>query len=368
MRTVTPEQVACFRLERHFLADRAHAGAIADPASAVCGLQAQVLAAARRGVWARVCGVVEADVDAALYEDRSLVKVWAMRGTLHVLASRDLDLFVAALRSSHRRDVHGPFVKLGFEPREVDDLTEAIIAALKGKTLTRRELAAQVDHPRAGVLTEQEWGMGIRPAVREGQVCFGPQRGAEATFARVDDWLGARAEFDAREATAELARRYLRTYAPANHVDFGYWSGMSAADARSAWKAIADELATVEVAGLATSLLRDDLDALLHGRDGAEIRMIPLYDSFLLGHKDKAHLVDPAYYKSVYQSAGRIAACVLRGGRVAGTWSAERRGRRLQVTVQGFSRFDPADRAAIEAESASLGAFVGAEAALVFTD
>ena len=65
-------------------------------AERVLGVQAQVMSAAELSVGARVDGLKQEDVERALWEDRTLVKTWAMRGTIHVLAAEDLPLVVAA--------------------------------------------------------------------------------------------------------------------------------------------------------------------------------------------------------------------------------------------------------------------------------
>ncbi len=64
------------------------------------GIQAQVMSAAELALGARVDGLTPQDVQSALWQERTLVKTWAMRGTLHLLAAHELPLYVAA-RSMH---------------------------------------------------------------------------------------------------------------------------------------------------------------------------------------------------------------------------------------------------------------------------
>lgn len=94
-------QVNAWRLSQHHLLQRADRGRMLDVVTQVGGLQAQLLSAAELSLWARVEGLSAADVADALWRDRTLVKTWAMRGTLHILTSRDLPCYVAA-RGAYR--------------------------------------------------------------------------------------------------------------------------------------------------------------------------------------------------------------------------------------------------------------------------
>jgi hypothetical protein len=59
---------------------------------------------------------------------------------------------------------------------------------------------------------------------------------------------------------------------------------------------------------------------------------------------------------------------VLRGGRVAGVWSHEQRAGRVRIAVEPFERLDPAARAAVEREAASLARFRGVDLDLVYAE
>src|SRR5215469_125491 len=99
---LTWPQVAAWRVRRHNLDQRAPAGSMLAVASRLCGLHAQVLSSAELTLWARVENLQRGEVRRALWEDRALVKTWAMRGTLHLLPSAELTLWHAALGTSGR--------------------------------------------------------------------------------------------------------------------------------------------------------------------------------------------------------------------------------------------------------------------------
>src|SRR5438105_15322184 len=94
---VSWEQVGAFRARRHSLDRRAPRAALLRVAGRICGLHAQVLSSAELSLWARIEGLPRDAVTRALWRERTLIKTWAMRGTLHLLPRAELPLFVGAL-------------------------------------------------------------------------------------------------------------------------------------------------------------------------------------------------------------------------------------------------------------------------------
>ena len=119
------------RLERHSLAQRAPAGSMVEVAGRMCGLHAQVLSAADLQLWARVEGHRRGDLERALWEERSLVKTWLMRGTLHLVPAADLPVYVGALhnRGEWQRAWMTAF---GATEKQMERLIDAIADALDG--------------------------------------------------------------------------------------------------------------------------------------------------------------------------------------------------------------------------------------------
>jgi len=97
MLKLTWPRVAAWRVRRHHLDQRAAAGSMLTVASRLCGLHAQVMSSAELTVWARVENLDRRAVQRALWDDRTLVKTWAMRGTLHLLPADELPLWQAVV-------------------------------------------------------------------------------------------------------------------------------------------------------------------------------------------------------------------------------------------------------------------------------
>ena len=144
MKTLTWPQVNAWRLSQHCLSPRLNRHDFLTAITRIGGIQAQVMSAAELALWARVDGLTPKDVQSALWQDRTLVKTWAMRGTLHLLSARDLPLYVAA-RSMHAdRNWLGYFTYYGITPAQYDAFLLAVLQVLGSEPLTREQLSIAV--------------------------------------------------------------------------------------------------------------------------------------------------------------------------------------------------------------------------------
>ena len=342
------------RLERHALARRAPAGALVEVAGRMCGLHAQVLSAADLQLWARVERHARGDLERALWEERSLVKTWLMRGTLHLVPARDLPVYVGAL---HNRGEWGNawLRAFGATAVQMERLIDAIAGALDGACLTRDELIAAVT-PRVGKAFAAQmrsgWGTFLKPAARRGLLCFGPSRGQNVTFVRADQWLGLRFELGREEAREELLRRFLSAFAPASRVDFQRWLGSSRMPSQ-AWDALADELVEVEPKRFALAV-----DASAPAARPAGVRLLPAFDPYVL-HPQSDRPVPPEFMPRVSRTAGWISATIIERGRVVGTWSHVVKSRRLELGVEPFAPLSSTTSAAVAREARSLARYLG---------
>ena len=126
------------RLARQHLARRAPAVGALDVVSDIAGLHAQLMPSAELTLWARVDGLARDAVATALWQDRTLVKTWAMRGTLHLLPADELPLYVAAQQRLKPRHHGGAWLRhFGLTRAKADALVAAIPQALDGEPLTR---------------------------------------------------------------------------------------------------------------------------------------------------------------------------------------------------------------------------------------
>lgn len=367
-RAIRPDQVAVFRVARHHLGSRVRPPtdpSLVDVCRDVGGIQAQVMSAAELQVWTRRQHSTRAEIQAALWDRRTLVKTTCMRLTLHLLPATDFHLYMTALKSSAQTAMYGHLARVGGGRKHAATMIAAVMDALADGPKTQQELIAcakAVADPSMRKWLRFSWSA-LRPAIVEGLICYGPPRGNEVAFVRVDQWLPRPRAIDEGEARRELVRRFLAAFGPATVRDFMKWSGIKALEARRAWTSLedGDELAPVAVDGASQWLLGRDLPALTdRAPDAGSLRLLPSFDPFLLAHATKDHLVEKRHYKRVYRAAGWITPVVLIGGRVAGVWSLETRANAVAVDVQLFDKAGRATRDAIERETSALGRFLGA--------
>lgn len=371
---VAPEQAVAFRLTRHHLHARAPRRQLSIVVRDVVGLQSQVANAAYVSLWARVAGVTPADIDGALYQKRTLIRTWAMRGTVHLIARDDLPLVTVPVWYDPTQRVFAaasgaaaPVIPTWLARRGLTDeryriLRKAILEALADGPRTRSELHVAIEASLPGARRFiGSWGGVLRLLAREGLVVFGLPRGQETTFVRRDRWWPNGASPAGRFTSAELMRRYLHGYGPATVADFCYWAGQPVPVAQSALAELGDETAMVSVEGMpAMYVLREDLATLRRMRPVSSVRLLPNFDTFLLGHRDKTTLVDPQHYKAIYREAGWISQTILVHGQAAGTWTSRQRGKTLEIRLAPFGRLARPVRTALRAEAESLARFLGA--------
>ena len=359
---LTWPQVHAFRLQRHHLDTRAPKKQLTRVVGDIGGAQAQVMSAAELQVASRVnCRV--ADVRTALWTDRTLVKTWLMRGTLHLIPAEDLPLYTAAMSGRWMRLRPSWLKYMQTTESEFWKLANDVGAALDGEPLTREELIAIVgkgQSPHIHEILRSGWGGMLKPAARSGLLCFGPSRGTSVTFVSPREWLGRWRDIDPDEAIVEIARRYLRTYGPATRNDFARWWGAWPGAGQAAWSGLARETVSVSIDGVPADLMPADLDVIRKARLARRVMLLPSFDPYLMGYATRDHLVDKAFASKVSRIAGWISAVVLVDGRIAGTWTHVQKNQALRLTVERFANLDREAKSELKDCAEALAEALGA--------
>lgn len=358
---LTWPQVLAWRLSRQLLEPR---GTLRAPAvaRALCGIQAQVTSAAELAVAVRQRRPKPDEVTKALWADRTLVKIWAMRGTLHLLPSEAAPTFVASFARLRPWEAKAWEKYHGISAAEVDRVCEAISVVLGEEPLTRKELTAAIaEHVRSTTIAHKlgsGWSELLKPAAFQGLLCQGPPRERAVTFVAPSAWVHGWEVPDPEEAGSQLVRWYLRAHGPATVQHFGdWWARQRPSIVRPWFEGLADELARVDVEGMEAFALAEDLAALRRAKPTSVVRLLPNFDQYVLasGRSDEAIL--PATHKTkVSRQAGWISKVVLLGGRIAGVWELD--GTDDTVRVEGFETLP---KAALQREVDHVGSFLGRE-------
>jgi hypothetical protein len=317
-------------------------------------VQAQEPRAARLAFRARARGLRADDVDRARTEERSLLRAWMMRKTVHLIASEDagwlLPLFsVQIVRWSRKR-----LADFGLDRRGQDRALAVLHRAVEADgPLTRPELGRRLEG--AGFEAGQELKVHLwLLATLDGELCLGPDRGAQTCLVHTRDWIGELEGRPREDSLGELARRYLRGYAPAGERDLARWAGLPLRDVRVGLGRIATELD--EVRSGSETLLR--LRHAKRRRAGSGVvRMLGGFDNYNLGYVSREFAVDPEGERRINPGGGMVRPSVTVDGRAVATWSSKRSGRRLRVTIEPFAELAPGVERALADEIADIGRF-----------
>lgn len=374
---VTPMQVSAFRLRRHHLARRAPASAIPTIVGDMAGAQAQVLSAAQMSIGARTRSARIEDLDNALWKERSLVRAWGMRRTMFLLPSDELALYA---RGSYRRSAYNlswARERVG-SPAALERVLDHL-AEILDEPLTRKDIARSLESRGYRIESKAGGGWGdsravpwvevggtlfsvgflIHVAAAQHVICSGPTLGNESTYVRAEKWLPHWKDIPVGKAEQELLAKYLRAYGPATLTDFAIWVGMYVRDAKEIWKLQEESMAPVEVEGRAGWVLRSDISDLEDAdlRDPV-VRLLPFFDSFLLGHKSHRDIVDEAHRKRVYRPQGWVSPVLLVDGRAEGVWASVQKGEELEVRIIPFRRLSKDTVGAVHQEASELSRFL----------
>ena len=320
-RPLTADAIRRHRLRAQRLAD-APSAAPADVVRALVGIQAQDRAASRLALITRGAH----DVPAGTVGD-GIVRTWAMRGTLHLIAAEDLPLMLAIFAPLHLARGQRRLTQLGLPP-ELAERSTAETAAILAEhgPLTRHELAERLRERGVPVAAEGQAPIHVvRRAALSGVLAEAGVRGREELYGPIDP--GPLPDRD--QAVAELARRYAAAHAPATADDFATWSGLPAADVHRAW---------------------EDSEPSTGEPEEGPVRLLPAFDEWLLGWASR-HLVLPKTHAAKVAPGGIVRPVAIADGRAFATW--RRAGRRVEL--EPFGRLTRAMRAGVEAEAARLG-------------
>jgi hypothetical protein len=299
-----------------------------------------------------------------------LVLTWSLRGTRHLHDHDDVRWLLSIFGPTYAAGAPARNRQLGIAGAAGDRAVRAVRDALRRRGPLTRPQVKEVLARRGLDVSGQAPIHLLRRAALEGVLCVVPDLGDRETYVLLDERVPA-SKLPAREAAlAELARRYLRGYGPATPADLATWSGIGRREADSAWAAIASELAEVTTPTGAMWILKGSSRTVAAAVGSpAPVRLLPAFDTLLLGYADRTLFVPTRYARRVNAGGGMIRPTILTDDGVVGTWSLHRdRDRSARVEVDPFARLAPDVRDGIDREALSIVRFVGSNRSGVLPD
>ena len=350
--TLSTRQLGRATLARQGLLDREKTP-VREAVERFGGLQAQEPRPPFAGLWSRLAGFRREDLHEALHA-REVVRATSMRATLHLMSAADY----AALRASLAPMLEQT-MRTFTKALDVDRVLAAARVLLEEKPRTFNELRSLLagEFPRAN---ERALGAAVRVRLPLVMVPTEDRWGfpRDSGFALAEDWLEEPLSED--RTPERLVRRYLGAFGPATAADVQAWSGLKGIkavmeDLRPTLESFQDERGR-ELFDLPDSP-RPDEDA------PAPARFLPDFDSLVLAHADRSRVIDDEHRALIATKNLRIRATFLVDGRVRGTWTVERKGKKAALLLAPFKRLRKADSAALAEEGDALVRFLEDDAA-----
>jgi hypothetical protein len=295
-------------------------------------VQAQDYLGALWAVGLRLPKATETDMEQAI-ADRTIIRTWPMRSTLHFVAPADVRWMLQLLTPRIIAASAGRYRQLNLDDTVFARCGEQFQKALQGgKQLTRPELyqvLAQVNIPTANARGLHILGH----LAQKGLICFGSRQGKQPTFTLLEEWAPPARTWEREEALPELARRYFTSHGPASVHDFAWWSGLKVADARLGIEMAGGSLAK-EVMGGQTYWFAPSMP--VAPSEPAYVHLLPSFDEYTVAYKDRSAILDPRFEKRLNAGGGILNPVMVADGQVAGTWKRKLKPRSVTISFHPF--------------------------------
>ena len=273
-----------------------------------------------------------------------ILRTHVMRPTWHLVAAEDIR-WMLKLSARRIKSANDSFAK-GYDLEITDELYAKSYNLLEkilcgNKSLTKQEIAEHFCC--SGILVEADNHRMTRFMVRaeqEGIVCSGEDKGGKYTYALLEERVPPVPEITKDEALARLARSYFRSHAPAVLQDFIWWSGLPVSEAKQAIYLIESEL-TAEQWNGQTWYVHEACRT--RGKVSGRLHLLPSYDEYLLGYKDRTDVLPKEHYPKAFTNNGLFYPVILHEGQVIGNWSKSAKKGSASIECSWFRSNDCVD-------------------------
>jgi hypothetical protein len=324
-------------------------------------------------VRARARDVTPEDIERALYDDRSLVRMLGMRRTLFVVPLELVAVVEAActraIAARERRRLEGMVAAGGISKQPAVWVRRAMATALStleelGEAFTSdftRSIPMLAKRLRVGAGTRFEGTQSAASRVlpqlaMEGRVVRARPRGTwvngQYRWTPIERWLGHPPDpLDSAPAQVALLRGWLARFGPATETDMRWWTGWTARETRAALAAFPHSV--VELDGATGYVLAGDLEPV--DRLEPSAAFLPTLDPTTMGWKEREWYVGP-YERVLFDLSGNAGPTVWWDGRVVGAWAQRRDG---EIAFRLLEDVGAEAVTAIESEADRLCAWIG---------
>jgi hypothetical protein len=340
-------------------------------ARGVVALHATDPASVFMSVHARTAPASVAEIERALYEDRSLIRMLGMRRTMFVVPVELAPVIQAACTKEIAARQRRTYTKLLAEGGVgdgawLDDVEESTARALAARgEATGAELSADEPRLRTQLLMAEgksyaatqnmtTWVLFMLAA--DGRIVRGRPRGSwtssQYRWSPAETWLpGGMPELPVEESRALLVRRWLAAFGPGTVADLKWWTGWTAGQVRLALTAVGP--AEVDLDGETGLVLPDDQDQVEPPERW--VALLPALDATAMGWSQRSWYLGP-HAPALFDRSGNIGPTVWSDGRIVGGWAQRRDGEISYRLLEDVGRDVTAD---VERSATQLAEWIG---------
>ena len=292
----------------------------------------------RQALWAiglRTTAATLVDVEEAI-ATRTIVQTWPLRGTLHFVAAENAKWMLELLAPRRLAADRSRRRQLELDEDLLARCAHLVREALQGGgQLTRSGVMRLLEEARISPSGQRGYHI-LWYLAQIGLICLGPMRDKEQTFVLLDEWVPASRRLARADALAELAERYFASHGPATVDDFAGWAGLTLGDARAGLEAVKTSLLAEQRGAKAYWVAADTPDHAMHDTPG--VYLLPGFDEYLLGYKDRGDVLAPAHAHNVAPGGnGIFFPIIVAGGQVVGTWKRTLKRNGVAITLSPFT-------------------------------
>lgn len=362
MSRVSPVEIPRLRLQQQQISSLRSRKPV-EVVAALGAMQAQDYTGALWSIGLRLPDAAERAVEQA-FAERTIVRTWPMRGTLHFVAAADVRWMLQLLAP---RSISGSAIRarrLELNAAIFARCEKIFVRALQGgRQLTREAMLELLDASKISTASQRGYHILWRLA-QEGVIIFATRTGKSHSFALLEEWVPPAKQFDRSAALAELARRYFTSHGPALLSDFTGWSGLKAGDARAGIEGAASDLRRETIDGTDFWLAAN---APGPGTKTVGTYLLPGFDEYLLGYKDRSAVLEARHApKIVPGSNGMFLPTVVIQGQVMGTWKRVLKEKTVVITTGCFRPLKRSEKQAVEIAAGRYGQFIGLAVEIIF--
>jgi hypothetical protein len=301
-------------------------------------IQGQDYSGSKWAVGLRLPGVHDAQVEEA-FNDKTIFRTWLMRGTLHIVAAKDICWMLNLLAPRIITSNTSRYWELELDEKTLKHSNNVLKNALEGgRELNRKELLAILQKRRISTEGQRAAYM-LQRASLDGLICQCGVENNSPIYMSMDSVTKNRLKPE--EALAELARRYFKSRGPATIGDFIWWSGLPAADARAGLELVKSDFIPKRVGDKIYwhSGSKHDMP------DMPVAHLLPTYDEYLFAYRDRTASVN--LEKTIIGLKNRYRPTIAINGQIVGTWKRTFKKGTVVMEYQPFISLNRAENHAL---------------------